>query len=187
LRWNLRIVSRRLAGMLATGAATLMVMAPAAQAQTTIGPETKLPLPRFVSLKTDKVNLREGPSKDHRTRWVFQRAGLPVEIIAEFENWRRIRDSEGADGWVWHSLLSGRRTALVSPWEKPSAKPLALREAAEENAAPIALLQPGVVAGVKRCGDSWCRLTVTLPSGGLAEGYMPQDKLWGVYPNESVD
>ena len=79
----------------------------------TIGPATKLPLPRYVSLKTDRVNLREGPSKDHRTLWVFQRAGLPVEIIAEFETWRRIRDSEGTEGWVLHSLLSGRRTAVV--------------------------------------------------------------------------
>src|SRR5262245_12595892 len=73
---------------------------------------TGLPVPRYVSLKTDRVNLREGPSKDHRTAWVFQRAGLPVEIVAEFETWRRIRDSEGTEGWVLHSLLSGRRTAL---------------------------------------------------------------------------
>ncbi len=77
-----------------------------------IGPATKLPLPRYVSLKTDRVNLREGPSKDHRTLWVFQRAGLPVEIIAEFETWRRIRDSEGTEGWVLHSLLS----AGAPPW-----------------------------------------------------------------------
>ena len=74
--------------------------------------------PRYVSLKTDRVNLREGPSKDHRTAWVFQRAGLPVEIVAEYETWRRIRDSEGTEGWVLHSLLSGRRTALVMPWAK---------------------------------------------------------------------
>ena len=72
-------------------------------------------MPRYVSLKTDRVNLREGPSKDHRTAWVFQRAGLPVEIIAEYETWRRIRDAEGTEGWVLHSLLSGRRTALVMP------------------------------------------------------------------------
>ncbi len=64
-------------------------------------------MPRYASLKTDRVNLREGPSKDHRTLWVFQRAGLPVEIIGEFETWRRIRDSEGTEGWVLHSLLSG--------------------------------------------------------------------------------
>src|SRR6188508_2081233 len=84
---------------------------------------TGLPVPRYVSLKTDRVNLREGPSKDHRTAWVFQRAGLPVEIVAEYEIWRRIRDSEGTEGWVLHSLLSGRRTALVAPWTKSEKAP----------------------------------------------------------------
>ena len=83
-----------------------------------VGSVTKLPLPRFASLKTDRVNLREGPSKDHATKWVYQRAGLPVEITAEFEIWRRVRDSEGVEGWVLHSLLSGRRTALVTPTKK---------------------------------------------------------------------
>ena len=82
------------------------------------GTATGLPVPRYVSLKTDRVNLREGPSKEHATTWVFQRAGLPVEITAEFETWRKVRDSEGAEGWVLHSLLSGRRTALVAPWKK---------------------------------------------------------------------
>ena len=81
----------------------------------TVGTVSKLPLPRYVSLKSDRVNLREGPSKEHRTTWIFERAGLPVEITAEFETWRKIRDSDGTEGWVLHSLLSGRRTALVSP------------------------------------------------------------------------
>ena len=79
---------------------------------------TGLPLPRYASLKTDRVNLREGPSKDHATKWVYQRAGLPVEITAEFDIWRKVRDSEGAEGWVLHSLLSGRRTALVGVGKK---------------------------------------------------------------------
>ena len=77
--------------------------------------QSGLPVPRFVSLKADRVNVRGGPTKDHEVRWVYTRAGLPVEITAEFENWRRIRDWEGSEGWVYHSLLSGRRTALVMP------------------------------------------------------------------------
>ena len=116
--------ARRLLLIVATGLAALAA-AGAAEAQTapaaTAGKATGLPVPRYVSLKSDRVNLREGPSKDHRTSWVFQRAGLPVEIIAEFETWRRIRDSEGTEGWVLHSLLSGRRTALVTPWAKAEA------------------------------------------------------------------
>src|SRR5271155_3864127 len=83
-----------------------------------VGSVTPLPLPRYASLKTDRVNLREGPSKDHATKWVFQRAGLPVEITGEFEIWRKVRESEGAEGWVLHTLLSGRRTALVAPGKK---------------------------------------------------------------------
>src|SRR3954470_16731832 len=73
-----------------------------------------LPVPRYVSLKSDHVNVRAGPTKDNDVAWVYTRAGLPVEITAEFENWRRVRDSEGAEGWVYHSLLSGRRTAVVT-------------------------------------------------------------------------
>ena len=73
-----------------------------------------LPIPRYVSLKSDHVNVRAGPTKDNDVAWVYTRAGLPVEITAEFENWRRVRDSEGAEGWVYHSMLSGRRTAVVT-------------------------------------------------------------------------
>jgi len=80
--------------------------------------KSALPLPRFVSLKSHKVNVRKGPSTDQAIVWVFSRAGLPVEVIAESDNWRRVRDSEGADGWVFHSLLSARRTVLVTPWSK---------------------------------------------------------------------
>ena len=80
----------------------------------TRGPVTNLPVPRYVSLKSDHVNVRAGPTKDNDVAWVYTRSGLPVEITAEFENWRRVRDSEGAEGWVYHSLLSGRRTAVVT-------------------------------------------------------------------------
>ena len=83
-----------------------------------------LPVPRFVSLKSDRVNVRAGPNKDQEVRWVYTRAGMPVEITAEFENWRRIRDWEGAEGWVYHSLLSGKRTAVVVPKLKNDLVPL---------------------------------------------------------------
>ncbi len=88
-----------------------------------------LPLPRFVSLKSDRVNVRAGPGQSHRVAWVFSRAGLPVEIVAEFENWRRIRDSDGSEGWVFHSLLSGRRTGVVAPWSGERRSPSAVRPA----------------------------------------------------------
>lgn len=146
----------------------------------TMGPVSGLPTPRYASLKSDRVNLREGPSKDHRTTWVFQRAGLPVEITGEFETWRRIRDSEGAEGWVLHSLLSGRRTALVAPWEKTGLYPL--HEAADEKSPVVAQLQPGVLGNVKLCDGRWCRI-----SGHGFDGWITQNRLWGVYPHEKLD
>ena len=83
-----------------------------------------LPVPRYVSLKSDHVNVRAGPTKDNDVAWIYTRSGLPVEITAEFENWRRVRDSEGAEGWVYHSLLSGRRTGLVVARTKASEEPI---------------------------------------------------------------
>jgi SH3-like domain-containing protein len=121
-----------------------------------LGPVTKLPMPRFVSLKADSVNLREGPNRDHPVKWIFKRAGLPVEITAEFEQWRRIRDSDGTEGWVLQNLLSGRRTALVAPWSKEVSLPLF--ERADGGSSIVARLEPKVL-----------------------------DKLWGVYPNETVE
>src|SRR6202045_3038232 len=82
---------------------------PGLSAKDTAVPSSGLPIPRYVSLKSDHVNVRAGPTKDNDVAWVYTRSGLPVEITAEFENWRRVRDSEGAEGWVYHSLLSGRR------------------------------------------------------------------------------
>ncbi len=149
-----------------------------AEAQT--GSVSGLPLPRYVSLKTDRVNLREGPSKDHRTRWVFHRAGLPVEITAEFETWRRVRDSEGAEGWVLHSLLSGRRTALVAPWRKGTE--LLLYSAPATTAPVVAKLEANVIASLRSCDRAWCRI-----SGTGFSGYMPQSDLWGVYPDEKIE
>ncbi|MFY9626928.1 MAG: SH3 domain-containing protein [Methylocystis sp.] len=145
--------------------------------QAQIGQVSKLPLPRFVSLKSDRVNLHEGPSKDHRTLWLYERAGLPVEITAEFEIWRKIRDSEGSEGWVLHSLLSGRRTGLVAPWKK---EPQLLTSS--DHATPVAKLAPGVIAMLKKCDGEWCRV-----QGPGFDGYMKQENLWGAYPGEKID
>ena len=177
-----------LAGAALLAAAPALAAPPAnAVPEAGTGPVTKLPLPRYASLKTDRVNLREGPSKDHRTLWVFQRAGLPVEIVAEFETWRRIRDSEGTEGWVLHSLLSGRRTAVVTTTQGPDRAAVPLRASASDGAADEARLEAGVIGSVKSCSGSWCRLVVALPSQRDIDGYIRQDRLWGVYPNEKVE
>src|ERR1700754_2649548 len=105
-----------------------------------------LPIPRYVSLKSDHVNVRAGPTKDNDVAWVYTRSGLPVEITAEFENWRRVRDSEGAEGWVYHSLLSGRRTAVVTMKNKDDL--VSIYDSADPKSAVAARLQAGVVAQV---------------------------------------
>jgi SH3-like domain-containing protein len=170
-------------------AAFALLPAAAARAQQqpaagqTIGSNSKLPVPRYVSLKSDRVNLRAGPAKDHRTLWVFQRAGLPVEITAEFATWRRIRDSEGTEGWVLHSLLSGRRTALVTPWDRDKGKPATpLLARASENADVKARLEPGVIVSIETCDGAWCRISVR-----NVQGYLQQGRLWGVYPDEVIE
>jgi SH3-like domain-containing protein len=139
-----------------------------------------LPVPRFVSLKSDKVNVRKGPSTDQAIVWVFSRAGLPVEVIAESDNWRRVRDSEGADGWVFHSLLSARRTVLVTPWSKDE-ESVPLYSSKSTGSRRVAALQSGVLGSVMACDGEWCELSVDDYSG-----YVQQDRLWGVYRGEEV-
>ncbi len=139
-----------------------------------------LPVPRFVSLKSDKVNVRKGPSTDQAIVWVFSRAGLPVEVIAESDNWRRVRDSEGADGWVFHSLLSARRTALITPWSKGDER-VPLYSSNSTGSRAVAELQSGVLGNVLSCDGEWCDVSVDDYSG-----YVQQDKLWGVYKGEEV-
>ena len=159
--------------------ACALILAPHAALADPVGPVTKLPMPRFASLKTDRVNLREGPSKEHATKWVYERAGLPVEITAEFEIWRKVRDSEGIEGWVLHSLLSGRRTALVTPNKKGENAKLYARASASADLA--ATLQSGVIVNIRNCDGAWC-----LVDGDGFKGYMEQEKLWGVYPDEKI-
>jgi SH3-like domain-containing protein len=142
--------------------------------------KTALRVPRFVSLKSDKVNVRKGPSTDQSIVWVFSRAGLPVEIIAESDNWRRVRDSEGADGWVFHSLLSARRTVLVTPWSK--GEHVRLYNSKSTSSRAVAELQSGVLGNVLSCDGEWCQVSVDDYSG-----YVQQDKLWGVYKGEEVN
>ena len=142
-----------------------------------VGSVTKLRLPRYVSLRFDKTNVREGPSKTHRTAWIYQHSGLPVEITAEFDVWRRIRDSEGSEGWVLATLLVGKRSGLVAPWKK--GETFVLYAKPDETAGVAARLQAGVLGSMKTCDGTWCRF-----SGEGFDGYIRQGSLWGVYPDE---
>ena len=142
-----------------------------------------LPVPRYVSLKADRVYIRQGPGTDHKVLWVFTRAGLPVEVIKEFEGWRQVRDSEGATGWVAQTLISGRRTALILPWETKASPPpqIPLLSDDKAGAPPVAIVEAGVIANIRTCDGRWCYVSV-----GDYRGYVEQKKLWGVYDGEVV-
>jgi SH3-like domain-containing protein len=171
----------RRALLLCLGATGLFAAPVAASAQTRGA--TGLALPRYVSLKSDRVNVRSGPGMQFPTQWVFRRAGLPVEVIAESEQWRQVRDAEGATGWVLASLLSGRRTALIEPWSvKPGASvpQLAIRDSDRTNAAEVVRVEAGVIANIKSCDGRWCWVSV-----GDFAGYVEQRRLWGVYKGET--
>jgi SH3-like domain-containing protein len=139
-----------------------------------------LPVPRFVSLKADRVTVRGGPDKDHDVAWIYTRAGWPVEITAEFENWRRIRDCDGAEGWVYHSLLTGKRTAAVQLKTKTDLA--SLYQEPDAHGGVVARLQVGVLGAVKHCTGTWCQI-----SGDGFAGWVEQSALWGVYPGEKIE
>ncbi len=142
-----------------------------------------LPLPRFVSLKSKRVNMRVGPSREHKILWRYLKAGLPMEIIQESDNWRKVRDPEGNEGWILHSLLSSKRTAVVSPWETDKEKGLAnLHAKGSENTRTVAKLEPWVVAKVEACDDQWCKINVK-----DVEGFIEKTRIWGVYPDEKIE
>lgn len=170
----MRAARLRAAAILAVG---LLLALPSWAQDVTVG-NSGLPVPRFVSLKSDSVNVRQGPSRDQSVIWRYVRAGMPVEITQEFENWRRIRDFEGGEGWVFHSLLSGTRTAIVAPWATD--KKLIDLHASQDDASRVtAHVEPKVQAPVEKCNGTWCWL-----DGKGFSGWIAQNLLWGVYPNE---
>ena len=147
-----------------------------------------LAVPRFASLKSDQVNVRVGPGKEYAVRWVYRRAGLPVEIIKEFGNWRQIRDSETATGWVFHALLSRRRTMMVLPWEigkkkGPSGQVTMtpIYDKASTKSSVLVRVEPGVIGSVFKCDRVWCNVSVL-----NYRGWIPQKTIWGVYPPEII-
>ncbi|MBP7001036.1 SH3 domain-containing protein [Amaricoccus sp.] len=142
-----------------------------------VGPVTGMPLPRFVSMRAESANARRGPSLDHKVDWTFVRRGMPLEVTGEYGNWRRVRDADGAGGWVHHTLLSGIRTVLVG-----GDAPSALRADPSETAPIRAFAEPGVVARLEHCRGDWCELG----ADGVS-GWTHRAGLWGVLPDETIE
>ena len=135
-----------------------------------------LKVPRFVSLHSDKVNLRTGPGRRYPIEWVLTRKDMPVEVTAQFEQWRRIRAWDGTAGWVQQQMVGGKRFVVV---EKGAARPVYRQP--EPNSGVVARAEPGVIARLAECRGPWCR--VETPD---VSGWMRRTDLWGVYPDETV-
>ncbi len=187
------LVSRAICGGAISGLVGLaLLVTPAAAAPDPVpplgeasGPVTNLPMPRFVSLNASKINLRRGPGLDYRVDWVLRRSGLPVLVLDEYEGWRRIRDHEGDEGWVYHALISGRRTAIVTApgavlRQRPVGVALGIAcAAAAPPADAVACAEAGVIAKIDACERFWCRIE----TDGHA-GWVPKSALWGAGAEE---
>jgi SH3-like domain-containing protein len=140
------------------------------------GPETGLDLPRYVSLKASKANVRRGPSLSHRVDWEFLRRGMPLQVTAEFGHWRRVRDMDDATGWVHYSLLSGHRTAIIL------GSLTALHDEPSEGSRVNAYVEQGVVVDLEACEEGWCEVDADGYSG-----WLPKAEVWGVDRDEIFD
>lgn len=138
--------------------------------------EGKLPLPRFVAMKSNEANVRSGPGLNYPIDWVMKRRSMPVEIIAEYEQWRRIRDIQGDEGWVHVSMLSGTRTVLLQGRDQ------LLRTAKDQSSKPLARVEVGAIGELLECSSTWCRVE-------FAEfrGWLNREQLWGLYPDERFE
>ena len=171
----MRLLSTKSARWLCGGTAIVLLFAAGPAAAQS---ETGLPLPRFVSLRADAVNLRTGPGRRYPIDWVYTRTSLPIKIVAEFEGWRQVRTQDGTSGWIHKSLLSGKRTVAIAGREDR------IYREPSKAAQIVAFVEPGVIASLLGCERGWCRITV---DRHRVTGWMPQDVLWGILPNEFLN
>lgn len=154
-----------------------VVLAAGPVAAAKAGAETGLPIPRFVSLRADKANLRAGPGLRYPIEWVYKRQKLPLLILDEFEAWRKIRASDGTTGWMHSVMLSGARTLRVT-----GPGPRVLREDPASTAAPVARLAPGVIGELEDCEPAFCYI-----DAGRVEGWLRRDSFFGALPREGTE
>lgn len=154
------------------------------------GQVTGLKIPRFVSLKSNEVNLRRGPNNKYPIAWVYKRKGYPLELVAEFENWRKLRDIDGSEGWTHESLISGLRSAVVkdNQYKTPNPKHLNYKRELmifhypDETSYPLLRAEFGVLIKLKKCTPQWCKIK----ADGVI-GWVRKENLWGVYADELMD
>lgn len=178
-----KLISKSLLSAVALGFILTPSISQMANAQSSSVGKTGYPIPRFVSIKSGKANMRVGPGSKFQVDWQYVKRGLPMEIIQEFDNWRKVRDAQGNEGWMLHSLLAGKRTAIINPWEDDNKKGRAdLKSKADPASRTIARIEPGVVASVDYCDEKWCHVTIN-----KSDGYVSKANVWGVYPDELIE
>ncbi len=146
---------------------SLALLAPAMAADGRPTP-SGLPVPRYVTLKFNEVNARAGPGDDHRLLWVYRSRGLPVQVVAETREWRRICDPRGGKAWVHRRTVDGRRAVLGGKAQTP------VRAKAKADGKVTAYLRPGALAALDRCEGAWCRI-----KAGGAKGWVMASAVWG--------
>ena len=166
---------RIIATILLSAALLAMPTGPATAQDGDLGSVTNLPIPRYVSLRSSKINVRRGPGLDYRKDWVFRRAGLPVRVVDEYGDWRRIVDKDEAGGWVYHAMITGRRTVLITEDN------VIFREDPADTAAATARAERGVVARLRACEAEWCEIEAEGHRGWVRKG-----AIWGVDSGELI-
>ncbi len=142
----------------------------------TVGEDSGLPIPRFVSLRGEIVYARTGPGTRYPIKWVYEKENLPVEIVQEFDTWRKVRDIDGEEAWVHQSLLTGRRFAILHDTQS-----LPLLKKPQDDAYAVALVEPGVILSIIDCENKWCEVSAM----GF-KGFIYSDSIWGVYEGERI-
>jgi SH3-like domain-containing protein len=153
------------------------------------GNPSGLALPRFATTRSEPINIRVGPGQKYDIAWTYLRSGIPVEIIQEFDTWRKIRDADSAEGWVHQNLLTGTRAGYVTPILANGE--VSLRASQSDEAAMRARLGSGLKVTIKQCDGIWCEVSASSQNpaerSSTYSGYVHQEELWGVYPGEVFD
>lgn len=150
---------------------------PAVALSDDVGIVTGLKVPRYVSLRSDTVYVRAGPGMRYPVKWVYQRRFYPLQVVQEFDTWRKVKDPDGEEGWVHQSLLSGNRHVLIT-----GDQPITLYKKPDSTARAVAQAEPGVVAKLNECADNWCEV-----SASGYDGWLLKASLWGVYEHEESE
>ncbi|WP_047264684.1 SH3 domain-containing protein [Candidatus Liberibacter africanus] len=138
-------------------------------------------IPRFVTIKANRANSRIGPGMMYSVVCTYLTRGLPVEVLKEYENWRQIRDFDGTVGWINKSLLSNKRSAIVSPWDRKTKNLIYVNiyKNPDIQSLIVAQVEPGVLLTIRECSGEWC-----FGHNSDIEGWIKQQKIWGTYPSE---